>query len=291
MEPKINSSNYWRFGKASNTEPISLDDAVAFEHAYNIPPFEAWNDPEYWLIRADGRLNTSRSKIIPPTDDRGFVKVDEFITGLHARLFRPDYKFRRDPSNPESRVDQHHIYGEREMYLPSHHGGNRTPLHFRENPLHVVLMPRQDHNVLHGVARFPEMPGMDDMEEFNDSYRIAHSAFTKLFKAARSTMESSKMFSVRRRSVAAHTIIPRDERDTIAEAFMLDRFTRHYDNYMIAVEEFIQAEHKDIILPNHEILLPIIDRPSIVVRKIGRVVTRKHINLNVQPWTPALEAA
>lgn len=245
------------------------------QHAYNLPPFEAWKEPEKYLAYKDGRLKKSIPKIEIPADDRGFVKIDEFIKTVTTELFHPDFEWKYTKGDLTTQPDEHHFYYFDEMYKPRNNDGSKIPSQFRALPIHIGWMPRQFHNVLHAVTERPEMPQMDDMEEFLQSYLIAHSAFKRLFITAKNTVEAAQMFPILRSRYQTGTVKPKDEDDSIGEAYMRDFFARHYKSYSDAIDEYYETERKEIVYQEHEGLK--VTRPQLVVRKLGQVVNRKHV--------------
>jgi hypothetical protein len=99
----------------------------------NLPPFNAWQFPEYWLNSADGRIKGTAKRIRPPVDDDGFIKVDELMDELLQSVFRPGFDWDFDPNDETT-----------------------WPASFRFFEGQDRVMPEQMRNALYGiVARVP----------------------------------------------------------------------------------------------------------------------------------------
>lgn len=99
-------------------ECISMPEYIA--QPTHVPPLEAWKvDP--------ARIK----KFYAPTDDRGFVLLDETVEEVKS-FFHDDYIWPIDYRYKTTRPDEHHLHWIKRNYAPSNHNGNRVPMDFRE---------------------------------------------------------------------------------------------------------------------------------------------------------------
>jgi hypothetical protein len=248
-------------------------------HYFNLPPFEAWKEPEKWLAYRDGRIKRSVPKFEFAPDERGFIDIHNVVRTVSTELFHPEYQWVFNPSDILTAPDDHHFYYDAEMYRPANNRGSEIPWQFRNLPVNVGRLPRQFHNVLHTVVERHAMPEMDAMAEFVQAYTIAHQAFKRLFLTAKQTTNAAQLFSSRKLSLETGSIIPIDAEDSIAEAFMRDFFDRHFRSYSEAIDAYIETDNKEIVYQDHETLK--VTRPPLVVRKLGSIVNRKSVVIRV----------
>lgn len=247
------------------------------EYSRRLPPPEAWKRPDKWIDLSTGLARSDGSKLVLPTDDRGFVNIDESIEYVLDYYFWPDFTWEYSRDDQETALDRHHFQHRAAAYAPEAHGGNRIPYRFRENPTRIGLMPRQLHNVLHDFTAEPELPDIDAMKEFLDRYMLAHRAFSKLIHSAKNVTQASRSFSLRAEAIRNGLIIPSEANDQIAQEILRDFFSRHFEQYGQAIEEVLRLEGSEFMV--NEIDKTVLERPQLVMKKIGQLVTRGHINI------------
>lgn len=247
------------------------------EYSRRLPPPEAWRNPGKWIDLSTGLARNDASKLVLPTDDRDFVKIDEAVDYALNYFFWPDYAWEYDARDPQTALDRHHFQHRKALYLPENNGGDRTAQKFRENPTRIGLIPRQIHNVLHDFAAEPVYPDRDAMAEFNARYELAHQAFVKLIKSAKNVARASRSFSVRAEAIRAGIIDPHDETDAVAQEFMRDFFMRHFEEYGRAIDEVLRIDASEFIaqVPEKSLL----EHPGQLVKKMGSYVTRSHVDI------------
>lgn len=241
-----------------------------------LPPAEAWKEPKKWIDIESGRALPDIEKLKLPVDDRRFVMTDKAVSFVLDSLFWPDYEWAYDKNDPQTRPDDHHFYFDEAEYAPSRNGGSFTPIKFRELPTVIGRMPRQLHNTFHDLTLKPQMPEIDDMANYVDSYELAYRAFKKLFETAKDTVIAQQLFQKRRRSIALGGVVPHDQNDSVAEAFMRSFFEEHFAAYSRAADVLSEIDNKDIVYPGELNINRL--RPSVAVRKFGEVVTRRCVN-------------
>jgi len=249
------------------------------EQSPSLPPVHAWKEPERWLNLDTGRPKDGIELMPVPIDERGFVKIDQFIANMTSELFVDGYEWPRDPLNTETRTDNHHFYFEAHEYSRLMNNGDDIPKQFRELATNVGRMPRQFHNAVHAFAEKPAMPERDAMHDYIRSYKLAHAAFKRLYVTAHETVNTMGLFSLRRLSVAEGRIVPQDELDSVGEDFLKTTFHRHFTRYSDAVERFRDTEGKEIVYRDHETIK--VSRPAVVARKFGAIVNRKAIQIKL----------
>jgi len=249
------------------------------QYSPSLPPLEAWKDPEAWLDLKTGlpKKGIEKLQLIPgeTLDDRGFVKIDELVDYVMRTLFRDDYNWRFDPTNFDSRFDNHHFYYNAAEYEPGVNNGILVPRQFRETPTNIGRMRRPVHNTFHAFVQKPRMPDVEAMHEYNMSYQLAHAAFKRLYLAAHETVNVMGSFSSRRQSIASGAVTPKDEYDSFAEEFLRTNFNRNFTRYSGEVERFRDTQGKEIVYKEHEAIK--VTRPIVVVRKMGAIVNRKAV--------------
>lgn len=246
------------------------------EYSRRLPPPDAWKRPSRWIDLSTGLPRSDASKLVLPTDDRGFVKTDESVEYVLDYFFWPDYDWPYSSSDPETALDRHHFQHRAAAYLPVNFNGSTIPSKFREIPTRVGLMPRQLHNVFHDFTAEPVMPDFDAMLEYHQNYMLAYQAFSKLINSAKNVASASRMFSRRYEAINSGRLIPKDESDTIAQEMMRDFFERHFEQYGRAVIEVMRFEGGDFIAPVPDKTL--FNKPHLVARRMGKLVTQNHIN-------------
>lgn len=249
------------------------------QYSPSLPPFEAWKRPEKWLNLDTGLPKRNIDKIEPPVDERGFIDIDAFVPLVQSTFFVDDYEWPYDPQNYETRTDDHHFYFDAYMYGKTMNFGDDTAKKFRELPPNVGRMPRQFHNTIHALTERPYMPDRDEMYDYVRSYQLANLAFKRLYRAAHKTVNIMGSFTVRRQNVAEGLVTPSDDDDSIAEEILRMSFKRHFNEYSDAVERFKETEGKEIVYKDHEAIK--VTRPIIVARKIGAIVNRKSVTINL----------
>jgi len=254
------------------------------EYSRRLPPPEAWRRPGQWLDLSTGLVKSDAPRLVLPTDDRGLVRPDEVVELVNDAFFFSDYDWPFTPGDQETAPDDHHFYYTARSYGPELHGGNTTPQRFRELPTHIGWMPRQFHNAIHDLTVKPKMPSMEVMEGYCDSYQLANAAFRRLIDAARRTTRASTEIGKRRRSIEMGQIIPSSPQDEVAQEFLQSFFAKHFEAYSQSVDVWRTLPLEDratLEVPemNHY-------KPHLVVKRLGRIATRPHIN-----FVPVLRAA
>lgn len=241
----------------------------------HLPPASAWKDPERWLGDINSR-NQPRKKLDVPVDDRGFVKPDETIE-MVKELFVSSYEWVRDPTNPETRLDDHHFYFDEEDYKAIHHNGSTIPMRFREQAPNIGTMQRNLHNAIHHTTNKPAIPEIDAMDEYNIRYLIAKQAFSNLHEAATNTLQAQHFRWARRQDIKRNPwrLGERDE-DLVGEQYNESQFKRHFSAYLDALEKFQKIDNKDIIVPGKKIKLERATPHQIL--RIGKIVARQAVN-------------
>jgi hypothetical protein len=249
------------------------------EHSRRLPPINAWNDPEKWLDLNTGLVKKG-IELIPVEYKDGFVDIDTFVTNISSTLFKPGYEWRYAPGDVQSRPDDHHFYFTKNEYDPLLHEGDDTPQLFRDLPVNLGRVPRQFHNAVHDLTEKPNMPEYAAMHDYLQAYQLAHSAFRNLYITAKLTLDAMGRFPVRRDTVAKRLLIPKHHDDEIGEDILRQRFKKHFSNYERAVDQYLGTEGKEIVYKQHETLK--VTRPSVVVRKIGSVVSRRAVTISLR---------
>jgi hypothetical protein len=252
-------------------ERACIDDAA---HSRRLPPLEAWKDPEQW-INIDTGLAKPNINLIPVIYKNGLIDIDAFVTDVYTTLFKSTYEWLFNPRDVQTRPDDHHFYFTKNEYDPLFHHGDTIPQDFRELAVNLGRVPRQFHNVFHDFTEKPIMPDRQVMHDYTQSYRLAHAAFKNLYISAKLTLDAMGQFPVRRQTVANKRLIPKYEDDAIGEAVLRRGFRKHFANYERAVDQYFETEGKEIVYKEHEKLK--VTRPQVVVRKIGGVVNRRSV--------------
>lgn len=252
-----------------------------------LPPAEAWKSPKDWIDLKTGKILPNIEKLELPTDDRNFVITDQAVRLVLDTLFWPDYEWPYNPFDPEIRPDNHHFYFEAADYSPEANGGLIVPRRFRETPTMIGRMPRQLHDVFHDATNKPKMPEIDAMEEYVDSYDLAHLVFKNLFDKAKEAVAAQELFPKRRKSVALGAVIPKGPDDSIGEGYMRSFFEEHFRAYSQAVNAAIQIDNQAIAYPGELN----IDKgePQLVLQKLGGVVMRRCVDM--LPLIPGYQQA
>lgn len=241
-----------------------------------LPPPEAWKQPDRWINVSTGLVKPGISRLVLPTDDRGLLRPESIVDTVNERFFWSDYNWPFDPHDPETAPDDHHFYFTARSYHPSEHNGSEIPRRFRELPTHIGWMPRQFHNVIHDLTSTPEMPSLEVMEDYYQSYQLAYQAFRRLIEAARKTTQVSSEIGQRRRMIEMGKVIPSSSQDEVAQEFFQSFFARHFQAYSQTVERWHMLSPSDRAL----LELPEVSKfkPHDIVRKLGKVASRQHIN-------------
>ncbi len=244
--------------------------APSTQSSLHLPPPDAWKQPDRWL-------NPDKlEKFYAPTDDRRFVIPDATVETIRD-LFWDDYEWPFDYRDLRTLPDDHHFHWEMDTYQPIHHGGSDVPAGFRELATNRGLMPRQFHNVIHHVTREPEMPCLDDMAEYIQSYMLAKRAFTDLFAKAKQTVHAQRRFSVRREDVRNNPQrINGREHDEIGEAILASQFDEHFKKYKLLLEE-AQAVVTARTLFDEIDIHPRL-KPHRALRLLSSAATARHVN-------------
>jgi len=249
-----------------------------------LPPLEAWRDPEQWLDMDTGLPKPDVDKI-PVIYKDGLIDIDGFVSSVSQTLFHPDYEWQFNPRDLQTRPDDHHFYFTRSDYEPDNNEGSEIPHQFRELPVNLGRVPRQFHNAVHKFTEKPVMPDEELMHDFTQSYYLAHTAFKNLYVSAKLTLDAMRLFPLRRESIARRLLVPKYEDDMIGEEILRTRFKKHFANYELAVEQFLDTEGKELVYKEHETLK--VNRPQVVVRKIGAVVSRKSVVIRLDSLSQA----
>lgn len=245
------------------------------------PPPHAWKEPEQWIDLKTGYAKRGVERLPTPVDDRDFVKIDELVSSVRKELFVDDYEWPFSPDDVKTRPDNHHFYHDAARYRVANFDGDEAPSTFRSLPVHIGHMPRQFHNVIHRFVEIPPVPNLDHMREFVVSYNLAFAAFRQLYLSAEEAVRLHHQQNNRRYSVPRKRIKPKTIDDRIADDFMQSSFRRHFDEYSRAVEQFQATDNKELVYNRYEALR--LDKPSSVVKTLGRIVARKSININLRP--------
>lgn len=175
-------------------------------------PAPVWQDglppEEFWAI-------TPTEKEPTPTDDRGFIIVDDLVT-IVKRYIRPEYPW------PNIK-DIHHLYYYAAEYqqVEQDSGGVIPSLRFRELAINKLLVPRYFHNVLHIVTERAPMPDTEAMR-----YRIqAWECASNLFASVRSATKTQRMA---RRLAERAADVNSDEQKKVNDEYMNQQFLRHF---------------------------------------------------------------
>jgi hypothetical protein len=175
-------------------------------------PETVWQDglppEEFWAIPPIKKEPT-------PTDDRGFIIVDDLVT-IVKRYIRPEYSW------PNMR-DIHHLYyyaGEYQQ-VEQESGGAIPSLRFRELAINKLLVPRYFHNVLHLVTERAPMPDPEVMRYRIDAWDCA----VNLFTSVRSATQTERM---QRRLAERPADINSDEQKKVNDEYMNEQFLRHF---------------------------------------------------------------
>lgn len=257
-------------------ERVRPDDVT---RSRRLPPLEAWKKPDKWIDISSGLARRDAPRLVFPVDDRGFVRPDQIVESVTDTLFWNDYDWPFDPSDMETRPDEHHFYYERKKYLVDANQGDEIPHQFRELPTSIGRMPRQLHNAIHDFSLPPEKPDNEAMREYVGSYQLAHEAFRKMFKRAKRVLHHIDM---------PYDMAPFDinekRMDPIDEAFMQSFFSEHFKTYSVSIELFrVASQNIDLeqyILEAHR------QRMIEFAERIGDFASQKYFN-----FTPLLQAA
>jgi hypothetical protein len=250
----------------------------------HLPPLEAWKRPDKWMDISTGLAKPFISKFVLPTDDRGFLDIDEAVDFVADEFFWSDYDWPTSRDDQKIAPSDHHFYHTAAKYNPEFHEGNVIPSRFRELPPLIGRMPRQFHNAFHDFIAEPAMPDMDAMEEYYKGYLLAHQAFKNLIVTAKNTSHASHMFTQRQRSLQEGGIEPKDPSDMVAKEMMKDFFSKHFKLYSQSVDDIMTLPQRSLIVPDIKEVYQ--HKPHIVIKKIGKYMAQKSID-----YTPILRAA
>lgn len=245
------------------------------ERSPYLPPLEAWKQPDKWMNLETGKLLPDIKKLKFTPDDRGFLRPHEVVDVMVDTFFWKDYTWPYDPTDPQTRPDDHHFYWWSVLYDAERHDQSPIPQKFRELPTNIGRMPRQLHNAIHGLTIQSDVPKLDAMAEYVDSYTLAEQTFQRLSKVANQIVARSGVVP------PPHALPKLTE---TREAFIESFFREHFPNYSIAIDllkvsrpdELLEAQVQQL---NHR-------RNRRVLRKIGGLPTQKYLN-----FTPLLQAA
>lgn len=240
-----------------------------------LPPPEAWREPDKWLDLSTGLLRKDKRNQLHPVDSRGLVVVQDVIDEL-KELFWSDFELEYDPSHPEIKSDNHHVYFTKADYRPINNEDSLIPYFFREEPSNLAHIHRQIHNTWHDRFNKPPKPSQKLMLEEMEQRAVARGALINLVRAAKLTTELYSAFPMRRDDVARHPErINHREHDTIAEEYLRNKFNARYLYYRSALDEFIDTPQRNTVYPD---LIEIDDKPKVVATKLGALVARHSIN-------------
>jgi hypothetical protein len=240
-----------------------------------LPPLEAWRQPDKWLDLSTGRLRRDKRNQPHPVDSRGLVNIQDVIDELKD-LFWSDFALDYDPSHPELKSDNHHIYFTKSDYRPINNDDSLIPYFFREEPSNLAHIHRQVHNAWHDLFDKPAKPPQRLMKEEIEQRGVARDALINLVRAAKHTTEFYSAFPMRRDDIARHPErISYRENDTIAEEYLRNKFKARYSYYRSALEEFRDTPQRSVVYPD---LMEIGDKPKVVAAKLGALATRHSIN-------------
>lgn len=240
-----------------------------------LPPTEAWREPDKWLDLSTGLLRKDKRQQTHPVDSQGLVVIQDVIDELKD-LFWPDFELDYDPSHPELKSDNHHVYFTKADYRPVNNDDSLIPYFFREQPSNLAHIHRQIHNTWHDRFDKPAKPPQKLMLEEMEQRTVARDALINLVRAAKHTTELYGAFPMRRQDVARHPErISYREHDTIAEEYLRNKFSARYSYYRAALDEFMDTPMRSIVYPE---LNEIDDKPKVVAAKLGVLVTRHSIN-------------
>lgn len=215
-----------------------------------LPPRTAWKDPDSWIeCNDDGSVARLRpdkcSTIELPQDERGFVlggKVVEFTLDL---LFREDYDWFAEQ---DVLCNNHHLYYEEALYHSSKFNGDRLPQRFRDCPANRVFIVASFHNALQRLAIPPEVPDMEDMREFLETYEQANELYRRLGGAALNTYKHHQK--------VAQLVDMRKEQGlgTYDHEWVRRTFSRQHRAYRKAYDDAIEGvPHQRIAKPIDEV--------------------------------------
>jgi hypothetical protein len=241
--------------------------------AFHLPPNEAWRQPDKWIDTKTGHALYDIKKLELPTDNRGIVRVDEAVAYVKGELFWDDYDWLEHPGW----FDAHHFHFTEADYSPENNDGSLIPKRFRETPTLIGWGTRTFHNVLHEYTERPAMPDRDAMEEYIQSYLLAHKIFSGLINAAKNATAAQDMFAVRERTLRSGNVEPLYADDRVAQEIMIDTFSRHF-------LAFHEQRLKALALIERErifnVTKPTLEgKPHVVAKRLGKVVTRGSVNL------------
>ncbi len=246
-------------------------------YSRRLPPPEAWKNPAKWIDLSTGLARMDASKLVLPTDHRGFVKPDEALDYVLDYFFWNDYDWPYSNDDPETAPDRHHFLHRSSAFDPIHFDGNRIPSRVRDAAPNVGLVLRQPHNVLHDYVAENGVPELDAMTEWYNSWLLAHRALSRLVNSAKGLTQASSRFNRRAESIKSGIVLPPDPNDAVAKAMMVDFFKRHFTEYGLAIEDVLKLEGTEFAPPIENIAL--FEKPHLVVKKLGNVASRSHVNL------------
>ena len=249
-----------------------------------LPPLEAWKKPDKWIDLRSGLVKPSISQLVLDTDERGFLDTDQVVEQVEDMLFWKDYDWPFSRNDPQTAPDDHHFYHTEADYSLARNNGNPIPSLFRELPTVVGRMPRQFHNAIHDFTAKPEMPDLDAMEEYHNSYQLAHRAFKSLMVSATMTTQASRRFTEHQHAVSNRDDTLIDPDDIVAQEMMKDFFSKHFAEYSRSVDLVMSLPQRSLIIPESEKLNQY--KPHVVIKKVGKYMLQKSIN-----YTPILRAA
>lgn len=250
----------------------------------HLPPLEAWKQPEKWVDISTGLPRPDISRLVLPTDDRGFINPSQVVEMVEDTLFWKDYNWPYEQGEQETASDDHHFYYTAAEYSPLNNSGSDIPSMFRTLPTVIGRMPRQFHNTIHDFTEKPAMPDIDAMAEYYQSYLLAYRAFQGVMQSAKNTTQASRMFATRQKAVQDGLVHPSDPEDIVAKEMMRDFFSRHFEAYSQLVNRLMELPGRPLVIPDTEKLSQY--KPHVAVKKMSRFVLKGRVN-----YTPYLRAA
>lgn len=240
-----------------------------------LPPPEAWRQPDKWLDLSTGLMRKDKRNQPHPVNSQGLVVIPDVLEEL-KELFWSDYELTLDPSDPELKSDNHHIYYTKADYYPINNDDSLIPYFFREEPSNLAHIQRQIHNTWHDRYDKPAKPPQKLMHTELEQRAVARNALINVVRAAKHTTELYRTFPMRREDVARHP--ERNnyrEHDTIAEEYLRSKFSARFSYYRSALDEFLDTPQRSIVYPD---LVEIDDKPKVVAAKLGALATRRAVD-------------
>lgn len=241
-----------------------------------LPPPEAWRQPDKWLDPHTGLLlKPMRQRLVHPIDENGLILPEIAITELKSYLW-DDFVPEIDQTDPELKVDGHHLYHSRSDYLPENNDGSLIPWAFRRLRSNLLENQRQIHNMWHDMYTKPMKPREEVMGELVDADRLATKALIKATRVAHDTAALLPHFARRRNDIARHPErIGNREYDDIGEEYLRNKFSARYSHLQETLIQLEELPHVTRVYPDMEIIRK---RPALIAGKLGPLAARRALD-------------